>query len=77
MKSATDDALDKEQQIVHNQLSEAVEKINEAKELLPKQAGNNSSSDNAIALSLMAIAKVLVVSKAAEFNMVSRLPQFK
>lgn len=77
MKPASEAALDKDQQVFARQLSEAVEQINEANQMLPKQAGTNSSSDNAIALSLMAIAKVLIVSKAAEFNMVGRLPQFK
>jgi hypothetical protein len=69
--------LDTEQQVVHGQLLQAVEKINEASELLTKNRGNDVASRNAIALSLVAIAKVLVVTKAAELNMVNRLPAFK
>jgi hypothetical protein len=77
VSTVTHESLDTEQQVVHGQLLQAVEKINEASELLTKNRGNDVASRNAIALSLVAIAKVLVVTKAAELNMVNRLPAFK
>jgi hypothetical protein len=72
VSTVTHESLDTEQQVVHGQLLQAVEKINEASELLTKNRGNDVASRNAIALSLVAIAKVLVVTKAAELNMVNR-----
>jgi len=77
MKPVTHESLDKEQQVVCVKLREAVEKINEAKRLLANNRSNDAVSRDAIALSLLAIAKVLVVSKAAELNMVPRLPAFE
>jgi len=76
MKPAGTEALDDEQKVFHGQLYQAVEKLNEASALVMNRALETGPME-AIALSLVAIGKVLVVSKAAEMNMVSRLPAFK
>ena len=76
MQPAGTEALNSEQSVVHEQLYQAVVKINEANDLLMENHGSNTARD-AIALSLLVIAKMLIVSKAADWNMVSRLPAFK
>jgi hypothetical protein len=77
MKQAGTDALDNEQKIFASQLVQAVEKLNEASALVTMNHGIEKAAWEAIALSLVAIGKVLVISKAAEMNMVTRLPAFK
>jgi hypothetical protein len=77
MQPATHQALDPEQKVVHMQLYQAVQEINEADELLQKNQGNAGAASTATALALSAIAKVLVVTTAERLNMVTRLPAFK
>jgi hypothetical protein len=77
MKPIGNESLDAEQQAVHSQLYAAVEIINEAKDLLVKNHGNEKAAMCSIGLSLVAMAKVLIVSKAVELNTVNRLPAFK
>ena len=77
MKPVTGAALDDEQKVVLAQLTQAVEKINEASDLVLKNRGSERAAWEAIALSLGTISKMLVVSKAIELNMVNRLPAFK
>jgi hypothetical protein len=77
MQSAGTEALNNEQKIFQAQLSQAVERLNEANILVTKNHGNEKAALEAIALSLVAVGKVLVLSKAADANMMSRLPALK
>jgi hypothetical protein len=77
MQTATHQALDSEQKVVHSQLYQAVQEINEADQLLENNRANAEVASCATALALSAIAKVLVVTAAQQLNMVNRLPAFK
>jgi len=76
MKPITGDALDNEQKVVVLQLTDAVHLINQASAVMGAK-GNEKAMQEAIARSLMAIAKVMTISKADELNAVARLPAFK
>ena len=77
MQPAGTEPFTHEQKVVLGQLSEAVNQINEATEILLEDRVSKSNARDAVAHSLLAIARVLVISKAAEWNMVVRLPAFK
>jgi hypothetical protein len=80
MQPATANALDNEQATYHRQLLVAVEQINEADDLLGKEAGPELKAQNArvaTALLLSARARVEVLEAAGKYNMVTRLTQFK
>lgn len=77
MQPVTHQFLDNEQTIVHGQLYQAVQEINEADELLQKNPENAGAANSATALALSAIAKVFVVVSAERLGIVTRLPAFK
>lgn len=80
MQPATAQPLDAEQTTYHRQLLVAIEQINQADELLAKEAGPELASQNArIATALVqsARARVEVLEAAGKYNMVTRLIQFK
>lgn len=77
MQPASNAPLDEEQKVFLGQLNQAVEKINQANGVLSKDHISEMAARDATALSLLAIAKVLVVSEAVKWNMVGRLPAFK
>ena len=80
MQPATEKPLDKEQTTYHGQLLVAVQQINEADELLSKDAGPEAAAQAAraaTALLLSAMVRVQVLEAAGKYNMVARLTQFK
>ena len=74
MEPAGAGPLNAEQKIVQGQLSEAVNQINVAAGRLLKGTPTTVEAQEVIARSLVAIARVLIISKAADFNLVGRLP---
>ena len=77
MEPAGTEALTSEQKVFHAQLTQAVGKLNEASDLVMKNHGIEKAAWEAIALSLVAIGKIMVISKAAEVNMIGRLPALR
>ena len=69
--------LDDQQKSILAQLAQAVEKLNEAQNLLANNRANDAISSNAVALSLVAIAKLMLITKADEWGMLDRLPPLK
>ena len=74
MEPAGAGPLNAEQKIVQGQLSEAVNQINVAAGTLLKGTPTTVEAQEAIARSLVAIARVLIISKAVDFNLAGRLP---
>ncbi len=76
MKPATHESLDKEQSAFLLQLNQAIEQINQADDLVARNRGSGSVTEEATAWLLSAIARVLVVQTAQQHNMVNRLATF-
>jgi hypothetical protein len=71
-------ALDKEQQAVLEQLRHSVEYLNRATDMLAAKGGDHDAAMRyAEAVSLLTIAKLMVMNKADELNMTDRLPALR
>jgi len=77
MQPASTEPFTHEQDVVLGQLREAVNQINEATEVLLKEEVSEADARESVAHSILSIARVLVISKAADWNMVKWLPPFK
>ena len=75
MQPASNAALTEEQKAAHALLTGFVEKLNVATDLVNKIHG--SEANEAIATSLLVIAKMMVWGKADELNLLGRLPALK
>src|SRR5467141_2903642 len=76
MQPASTEPFTHEQDVVLGQLREAVNQINEATEVLLKEEVSEADARESVAHSILSIARVLVISKAADWNMVKWLPPF-
>ena len=70
-------SLDEEQKKLRRQLSVAVERINEADDLLTKNTNSEAANSRALALLLSAVGRVFILETAEKYGLQTRLPGFK
>lgn len=70
-------SLDEEQKKLRGQLAVAVERINEADDLLTKNTNSEVANSRALALLLSGLGRVFVLETAEKYGLQTRLPGFK